>query len=236
MVKGLYEAGNHLYSRMRSIQIVANNLANINTTAYKREIPFSEIIARTENQQNSQITDFTSGALTETNNPLDLAISGHGLFMVKTDNGVELTSNGKFSISDEGFLVNEDGNKVMSKNGEININEALINAKDKLTITTNGEIKIGEVLIDQLMVADVRDQSMLERTSSQNFRMLNGEIPVADESTYEIHQGYVEESNVNPILEMQAMIQINKDFEASQKVVNSLDTIMGRAAQEIGKV
>lgn len=235
MVKGLYEAGNHLYSKMRSIQIVANNLANINTTAYKREVPFSEIIARTENQRNGQITDFTAGALTETDNPLDLAISGHGLFMIQTNNGVELTSNGKFSISDDGFLVNEDGNKVLSKNGEININEMMIDAKNQLTISKNGEIKIGDVLVDQLMIADVQDQSMLERTSSQNFKFLGGKIPVANESDYEINQGYVEESNVNPVLEMQAMIQINKDFEASQKIVTSLDQIMGHA-REIGRV
>jgi len=235
MVKGLYDAGQHLYSKMRSIQIVANNLANINTTGYKREVPFAEIIARKENQLNKQLTDFTSGALVETNNPLDLAITGRGLFMIKTENGIELTNNGNFQISEDGFLVNEQGNKVMSRNGEININEALITSKDKLVITKSGEIKMGDVYIDQLVIADVGDQSMLQRTANQNFTILNDEVAVADESTFEIHQGYIEESNVNPILEMQAMIQINKDFEASQKIVGSLDQMMSKT-QEIGRV
>jgi flagellar basal-body rod protein FlgG len=235
MVKGLYDAGQHLYSQMRSIQIVANNLANINTTGYKREVPFAEIIARAENQNNSQLTDFTSGTLVETENPLDLAITGRGLFMIKTDNGIELTNNGKFQISEEGFLVNGQGNKVMSKNGEVNINEEMISSKDSLVITKTGEIKIGDVFIDQLVVANVEDQSMLQRTADQNFIVINDEVQIADDTKFEIHQGYIEESNVNPILEMQAMIQINKDFEASQKIIGSLDQMMSKS-QEIGRV
>ncbi len=235
MVKGLYDAGQHLYQRMRSIQIVANNLANINTTGYKREVPFAEIIAKEENQINKQITDFTAGSLVETNNPLDLAITGRGLFMIKTENGVELTNNGKFSISEEGYLVNEDGYKVLSKNGEINISESILESKEPLVVTKNGEIKSGTVIIDQLMIADVHDQSILQRKPNQNFSLLSDEIQIADENSYEIYQGYIEESNVNPIHEMQAMIQINKDFEASQKIVGSIDTILSKA-QEIGRV
>ena len=122
MIKGIYTAARALDSRMRNLDIVANNLANVNTTGFKRELPFSEIIDQAGNAQIRQASDFRPGELAQTANPLDLALSGDGFFVVQSENGLQMTRDGKFSISNEGYLVNKQGYKVMGKSGAININ------------------------------------------------------------------------------------------------------------------
>ncbi|MBU2492243.1 MAG: flagellar hook-basal body complex protein [Bacteroidetes bacterium] len=235
MDKGINTIAKNLSHHMKNIEIVANNLANINSTGFKRELPFSEYLSRAEAKDIKQITDYTEGMFTLTGNPLDLALSGEGFFMVKTERGLEITKNGKFSLTDDGFLINAMGNKVMSAKGEINISAKAFDKNKALIITKLGEIKLGDDVVDRLMIAKVENPEKLMRTESQNFYLEGEEYDMADEEKYNIIQGYLEESNTNPILEMQAMIGINKDYETSQKIMNSMDRVMGMA-NEVGKV
>lgn len=235
MIKGIYYVSRNMHSKVNNIEIVANNLANINTTGYKRELPFSEIMARFNNSPIKQMTDFSQGTLLFTSNPLDAAISGKGNFVLQNDKGsLEFTRNGRFRISEEGFLVNEQGFKVMGKKGAIDFLD--FNNKDKtISIAKNGEIKIDNAVIDELKIVDLDNMQGLDRKEGLNFEVSNDEYKELEEGDFEIQQGYLEESNVNPVLEMQAMIDINKDFEASQKMVNFLDISLEKA-NEIGKV
>ena len=235
MDKGINTIAKNLSYHMKNIEIVANNLANINSTGYKRELPFAEYLTRAENKDVKQITDFTEGMFTSTGSPLDLAISGDGFFVVKTDKGREITKNGKFSLTDDGFLVNAMGNKVMSARGEINISESTFDKNKPLVITKQGEIKLGEDTVDRIMIVTVEKPEKLVRTESQNFYQSDEDYKAADEEKFNVIQGYLEESNTNPILEMQAMIGINKDYETSQKILTSMDRVMGMA-NEVGKV
>lgn len=235
MDRGINTIAKNLSYQMKNIEIVANNLANINSTGYKRELPFSEYLSRAENKDIKQITDFSEGMFTSTGNPLDLAISGNGFFMVETERGREITKNGKFSLTEDGFLINAMGNKVMSAKGEINISETAFDKNKPMVITKEGEIKLGEDVVDRLMIVKIEDPEKLIRTESQNFYLADEDYKTADEENFNIIQGYLEESNTNPILEMQAMIGINKDYETSQKIVNSMDRLMGMA-NEVGKV
>ncbi len=235
MVKGLYFAAKSLQDKIRNIEIVANNLANINTTGFKREIPFSEYLDREENKTVKQITDFSEGSLLETGNPFDLAISGKGFFVVKTEQGLEITKNGKFKIDAEGFLTTEDGERVQGKNGEISFLENIFESNKPVTITKDGIIKVGDEIVNQLKIVEVEDTRKLIRSGNGKYYLADEDYRKAPESDFEIHQGYLEESNTNPILEMQAMIKLEKDYEASQKMIASLDQMMGQA-KEIGKV
>lgn len=234
MIQGLYDAGNNLYAQTKSLELVANNLANISTTGYKREVPFSEYITRLSNQPMDQFTDFTEGTLTETKSPLDLAVTGNAFFVVETSRGRELTRNGKFKISDDGYLVNGEGDKVLGTGGEINLSEALTNKNSQIKISKEGEVSIGDRKIGSLLIEKINGQADLQRSPDQNFLAPENESR-ADAGNFEVHQGYLEDSNVNPILEMQAMISINKNFEATQKIIKSLDDTMSRT-KEIGKV
>lgn len=235
MIRGLYNSAIAMNTRMKNLEIVSNNLANINTTGFKREVPFSEYLSREDGTQIKQVTDFSEGNLAETGNPFDLAITGNGFFVVETENGMELTKNGKFSISEDGFIIDEKGNKVQSSNGGINIYDSVVDKNKPITITKEGEVRQGDVVIDKLMITKVTNQEGMVRADGQNFRFEDMDYEPALNTDYEIHQGYLEDSNTNPILELESMIRINKDYEASQKMISSLDTILGQS-KEIGRV
>ncbi len=235
MVKGIYMAARNLDSKVKNIQIIANNLANISTTGYKREIPFSEIMSRFETDHKKQITDHNQGELLQTANPLNMAISGEGFFVLQTDNGYEMTRNGNFKISEEGFLINDQGFKVMGKKGEINVLEFALENDRSFSVANNGEITMGKMIVDELLIGRIDESQEVLRKEGLNFAFEDGDYFPADNNTYEIFQGFLENSNINPVLEMQAMIFNNKDFETTQKVINAFDQSMEKA-NEIGKI
>jgi len=235
MIKGIYTAARALNSRMKNLDIVANNLANVNTTGYKREIPFSEVIDQYGNAQIRQTSDFKAGDLAQTSNLLDLAIVGNGYFVLQTENGMQLTRNGKLSISNDGFLVNEQGYKVMGRNGAININNLQLDKQKEISVSNSGEIKFGDQTVDNLLIAEPEDPQESERISGENFAPGAGGYSVASESGYQVRQGYLEESNVNPIKEMQDMILLNNQYDSAHKMINYLDKSLDEANQ-IGKV
>jgi len=238
MLKGLsqlYRAANVMHNKMTDISITANNLANIDTIGYKRELPFAEVLSRLKNPQVKQITDFSEGEFIQTGNPLDLAISKNGFFMIKTDKGVELTKNGHFKLTEDGEIVDTKGNPLMTESGDLNIYEYTLNKKNKIKISKDGEITVGKEIVDKLKIAKIDDPSTMVRENGGNFSFPHGGYSDASEDDYEIQQGYLEGSNTNPILEMEKMISINKQYETAQKIIQSIDHQMGMA-KEIGKV
>ena len=153
MIKGLYNASKSMNDKIHNIQIVANNLANLSTNGFKREIPFAEYMERAENEGVKQVTDFSEGEFLETDNPLDFAISGKAFFAVNTERGIELTKNGQFEIDEEGYLTTKDGNKVLGEKGNINLDESLLKSKGEITVTDDGQIKVGKFFIDYFLSA-----------------------------------------------------------------------------------
>lgn len=235
MIKGIYTSGSNLHSKVKNMDIVANNLANVNSTGFKRELPFSEIIARYKDENIKQLTDFKQGTLLSTGNPLDMALSGDAYFTLETPDGLEYTRKGQFRISQEGFLVNDQGFKVLGKSGPISLEGIQLEADNEINVSKDGEIKVGKQVVDELQIVKLENDPGLIRKEGLNFSLSGGMYVEAEEETYEVRQGFIEESNVNPVLEMQAMIDINKEFEATQKVISALDNSLEKA-MEAGKV
>lgn len=235
MIKGIYTAARGLNSRMKNLEIVANNLANLNTTGFKRVVPFSEIINQYGKVEIKKATDYQQGNLTKTSNPLDFAISGKGFFVIQTANGPELTRDGKFKISVDGHIVTKQGNKVLGKNGPISVNNLLLDKNKRLTISSNGDIRYGDILIDTLLIANMNSPEQSVRTAGVNFTTGNDGFQIASRGSYSIKQGYQEESNINPIKEMEEMIRLNTEYDSAHKIINYLDQSLGQANQ-IGKV
>ncbi len=236
MIKGIYTAARSLEYKVKNIDVIANNLANLSTTGYKREIPFSEVINQMGDVQVKKLTSQRQGDVLQTANPLDLAISGKGFFAVKNDDGeIELTRNGRFKISDEGFLVNGSDKKVLGKNGPISMEDTMQNKDSVILITKAGEIKIGDKTVDTLLIMNVADPTQLARSNESNFIADGQQCFAAPENDYGISQGYLEGANTNAIEEMEAMIQLNKEYESAQKIIAALDQSLGQA-NEIGKV
>jgi len=235
MVNGIYNVARSLNTKVKSIDVLANNLANINSTGFKKQVPFQEYLDKNGEIAVKQTTDYGQGEVILSANPLDLAISGDGYFLVKTENGTELTRNGKFHISEDGYMVNGNGDKVLGNNGEISFGDLIDADNPSISISKTGEIKIGETNVDSLVIAKLENPQEAIRTSSSNFAVADDNYSVASPQNYEIVQGYLEESNVNPILEMQTMIETNKDYESAYKIMRYLDQTMEKSNQ-IGRV
>jgi flagellar basal-body rod protein FlgG len=235
MIKGIYDAARSLQEKMKNLEVVANNLANINTTGYKRQVPFSEVISKAGQVQLNQFTDYRQGENIQTADPMNAAITGNGFFVLQTENGLKVTRNGSFKISQDGFLVNQDGYKVMGRNGAINLSDFMLDNNSNFQISKSGELRVGKNDVDSLMIVQLTDPQLALRDSGSNFDAGGSSYKVADTSQYQVEQGYLEQSNVNPIQEMQQMIQLNSDFNSAHKMINYLDKSLDEANQ-IGRV
>lgn len=235
MIKGIYQSSRKLEVQAQNFESVANNIANLNTIGYKSQLPFSEVLSKEGEVKVKQYSNFTQGELIRTDNRFDLGIAGKGFFVVNTENGAEYTRNGKMTVNNEGYLVNEQGYKVMGLQGEINIFDIAGQGIRDFTVNKDGEIKVNNELVDTLMIVDLQDEQSSLRLSGLNFTADAGNLKQLQPEDYQINQGYLEESNVNPVLEMEQMIKLSNDYESAQKMMKYLDQSLGQA-NEIGKV
>lgn len=235
MVDGLNSAARSLNLNDKKIGSLVNNLANINSTGYKREMPFEQIINKNgEIKLRSSILDFQQGELLQTDNPLDLAISGDAFFVTENISGnLQFTKNGQFEISDDGYIVDATGNKLIGEGGAILLREDFWQKDQSISVSSDGEIYVGKNFIDKLQLVQIEEKENLVRAGNNSYALKEGYFNKAEEGTYEISQGYLETSNVNPIIEMEEMIRISKEYESAQKMIQYIDEVMGKA-NEIG--
>ena len=236
MIKGIYTAARSLDQRIKNLDVIANNLANLNTTGYKREIPFTEVINSVGDSVIKKVTSQQQGELIQTSNPLDLGISGQGFFAVRSQDGtMELTRNGRFKISEDGYLTDNDGARVLGKNGPISLEDTILDSGEVIKISKEGEVKINDKIIDSILVVNVPQPNELQHLGNSNFG-LDGQAAIPlNENEFSVSQGYVEQANTNAIDEMEAMIQLNREYESAQKVIAALDNSLSQA-NDIGKV
>lgn len=246
-----------LSNEMR-LATTANNLANVNTTGYKKDecafhdtfmrfahdylvdektyirgeklFPESDLVARA--RLSKQYTDISQGSLQQTGNPLDLAISGEGFFKAQVGDEAQLTRAGNFTLDTNGVLVTAQGYPVLVGGGPVSIPP-----NSKVTVDPSGQISAdGEIVgtIDVVTVDNVRE---LEKMGQNFFRIKEGsdaaEIPAPDNVTVE--QGYLEKSNVEVVTEMVNMIETQRAFQAYQKIITSTDQIDRRLIMTLGR-
>jgi len=249
MIKGIYTSALGLIPLQKKLEVVANNLANANTTGFKRDNAFdNELISAssllrdgtvdpTEKDVNEMTTtDFSQGTLQQTNNPLDVAIDGQGFFEVETADGVRLTRDGSFSLSTDGSLVTREGGSVMGTGGPIRIDDVDQIQASQLVIQKDGTIKAGDKIYGQLNIVAPGNLDQISKDGQNQYVLASGgSLHEVDPSSATIRQGYLEGSNVNPVDELIAMIQLQSNFEAGQKAIQSQDSSLDRANQ-VGQV
>jgi len=233
MIKGIYQSARSLLAANKNMEKISGNLANINTVGFKREGMFSEILKSVGQSEVRSSVDTSQGDIYETSNPLDLAILGDGMFALKNKNGYEFTRNGNFNIADDGFLVDQNESKVLGKNGEINLLEYLNSEQTDIKISNKGEISINETHVADLLVVKIDDYE--KRKMGLNFSSEQDIKDLAMENEYQVRQGYLEESNVNPMIELENMINISKDYETAYKMVNYLDSSLEKT-NDLGRI
>jgi len=223
-----------LTNQLNRNDIVANNLANINSVGFKKDVTFFDVLT----QQGAAIqdikvsTDFSQGIIEDTGNSFDLAITGKGFFVVETEEGPAYTRNGHFTVNAEGLLCTNEQNPVQGEDGYIAITDDGLKTGE-FTVHTNGEIFLDDVLINKLKIVDFENYESLSKTTGNSFTTSTG-TPVAVESAT-VLQGRLERSNVDAVNEMIEMIDLQRQFESIQKTINTIDQASQKVTTEVGR-
>lgn len=247
MIKGIYASGSGMLPRMLRLEVIGNNLANINTTGFKRDNIFVQIMKNTSVTQSQgsgelagldvkEYTEFTEGSLKQTNNQLDLAIQGRGFFVVESPGGLLYTRNGNFSLSVEGTIVTAQGYTVLGTGGRIQLPDVRKLAAGELSVSEAGEIMVDKRLVGRLRVANFDDEAVLKKEVGTFFKTDAREgIGGTEGKGSIVRQGFLEESNVDGIEEMIAMVELSRGFESDQKTMLYQDGTLEKA-MDIGRV
>jgi flagellar basal-body rod protein FlgF len=235
MIKGIFQAGRNLQVGEKHIGVISNNLANMGTSGYKKAMPFYQIMMEQGEVITNQVTDFAAGEQLYTGNPLDLALKGNAYFTIETESGDRLTRDGKFSISEEGFLVNRKGDKVLGEGGLINLKDTVGTDKITVSISADGMVKVGDKVVDKLMIMRETEGTKLLKDYEVYFKTANNDFLQVSDDEYVVSQGFLESSNVNAINEMEDMISLSKNYESAKNILTYLDESLEKANQ-IGKV
>lgn len=224
---------------MREQERIANNLANTNTVAYKRQRSFTESLEEFLDHEGSpqstrnQIfrASMDPGPLEKTGNPLDVAISGEGFFALtdEVSGNRRYTRAGQFTLDDEGMLRSASGHLVEGHGGPIQFPAGF----ERVEITPDGSIRADSQVIGRISVFRFDNPQALERLDSSGFDAAGMEA--VDATTSTVLQGHLEGGNVNPIAEMSDMITHFRLFESQQKMLQTTDQVLGQATRELGR-
>jgi flagellar basal-body rod protein FlgG len=199
---------------------------------------------------NEIYTVFEQGSLKQTENPFDMALESEGFFVVDTPTGERLTRNGSFHLGPEGLLVTKEGYPVLGENGPIAIK------KNNFVVDQNGRVyendefpddperliamienEWGETeMVDRLRLESVPNPRYLRKQGSSLWRSTDesGEqLSLEDDVRPRVRQGFLESSNVNSVTEMVQMIEVNRAYEANQKVLQAQDSSTGRLINDV---
>ena len=235
----------HQMTLRRAMDIVANNIANANTTAYKAESPvFNEFLmpeAEAEDRGYGKAAalsfvldtgthrDLAEGNITHTGNPFDVAITGDGFFSVETANGVRYTRAGHFTVDNTNQLVTPMGDPVLSNAGA----PITINPDDgAVEIARDGTISAGGNTIGRLGVVNVENPGAMKKTGDNYLETEQDAVPVENAT---VMQGFIESSNVKPVVEMTRMIEVMRAYTSTQKTINDMGDLQQSAIRQLGR-
>lgn len=225
----------------RQMDVVANNIANLNTTGFKAEqILFEEYVmpvARDNDflsldqplsyvQDWATVHDLTGGAVVQTGNELDVALNGEGFFAVQTAAGERWTRAGSFQLNNQGTLVDLSGNPVLSTGGPITFGPEEVG----ITIAADGAISSSAGAKGQLRIVEFANAQELKR---EGFNLFSGGEPQINTAT-RVMQGHVERSNVSGVTEMAEMIRVQRAYESAASLAQKQDELRRSAIQRLG--
>lgn len=220
---------------MREMQIVANNIANASTNGFRREgLVFAEHVVATGDAASLSVAngsvrhvDLSQGGLTATGGSLDLAISGKGFFLIETPAGNRLTRAGTFTPSPDGELLTPDGYRLLDEAG----GPVTLPPGAPVSIAGDGSVSSAGRPVARIGLWEPEDPLAL---AYQSGTLLDGgALQPAEGGT--IHQGFLEESNVNPVFEVARMIEVQRAYEMGQKFLEAEDGRIRDVIQTLGR-
>ena len=222
-----YVALSRMMAQQRSLEVTATNLANASTPSFKAErMLFSDWLGRQNQVENAPggrtvaytqdratYREQTAGPLSQTANPFDLAVSGDGYFTVDTPRGPRLTRAGRFTPMADGRVGDQDGNALLDTTGK----PVRIAATDtRITIAADGSINSENGPLGRIGLVQPADP---RRLTAEGSRLMRADGPTAPVAAPKIVQGAVEDSNVQPVLELTRMMAELRDFQFTSQFV-----------------
>ena len=246
MLRGLYTAYTGMRNEQYRMDIMSNNLANADTTGFKKEGSTSQAYAEvmavkikdvSENPNTPKrlgnmslgvkigetYTDFSQGSLRDTGNTYDIAIGGSGFFNIEFTNkagetSTKYTRDGGFTITKDGYLVTKDGDYVLGENGRIQLSTTA----GTTVFDRSGNIFQDNRLVASLKITDFEDTNYLTHYGETMWDAKEGAVE-QDAEDAQIYQGYLEMSNASVVKEMVNMITISRQYESNQKMLTTFD-------------
>lgn len=259
MIEGIYVAASGGYKQEKSLEVISNNLANVNTIGFKRDVlafksfmtPFQKsfkkespgLLPATSAQiKDASYTgivelksDLSPGRITATGNPLDVALDGEGFFVVQTKDGVRYTKQGNFKLNNNKILVTQNGDPLIGTGGPITIKSS----GPELSIDIKGKISVGKGLSGEvagnLRIVNFNNPEKLIKSGNGLFMLTGKNSEEIEATNFSIKQGYLELSNVNIIKEMTKMIEVSRTYQAYQQVIQTIDSVNAKAAIDFGR-
>jgi len=234
----------HLTSLRREMEIIANNLANTNTDAFKSEEPlFREMISPTADGGSAApdvtfttdygtVRDMRIGDLLRTGNRLDVALGNDGYFAVQRDTGKAFTRDGNFKLTNTGELTTSDGYKVLDS-----VMQPIIfpQGSELPEIAKDGTISVGGVTLQRLGVFKFENPAAMKKGGDNLYTTDEQETPVPS-SGVKIIQGSVEASNVQPVLEITRMIDVMRKYQTANQMIETGDDMVRKAIDQLSRI
>jgi flagellar basal-body rod protein FlgF len=239
MDSGYYAACAGLAAQTQALDLVANNLANLGTAGYRaQQATFRSLVAGRApvawTPINAAMNDFgvlsgsrvdeSSGSLTATGNPLDLAVAGKGFFVVQSSAGTLYTRDGGFHRTAEGQLVTAEGDPVLGEQGPISLPDG------QITVSPDGTISVDGAVVATLRLAEFSPETPLTAQGNALYSAPEGSaLPPAASS---IRQGMIEGSNVSPVEGVVELITIQRNAEMMQRALSLFDSQLDQTASQ----
>lgn len=230
----------HAVSLQRSVDVIANNIANSSTPGYRAQrVIFEEYLQdpSTELGQFDQVYDYgqftvtKQGATERTGNTFDVALFGEGYFAVETEAGTQYTRAGNFQIGSDGTLMTPQGYPVLS-GGESRI--TIPPDATNITISDRGDISSDQGIIGTLGVFEFANVQFLAPSGDNLYEDRGAGQTEAENTT--VKQGFLETSNVNSVLEIGRLIQTSRDFEVTQRLLQEENERVRQSISRLGQL
>lgn len=204
-------------------------------------------------EQNEVYTVFEQGALKQTDNPFDMALEGKGFMTVQVGDEERYTRNGAYLLSDDGFLVTKDGHKILGENGPVRLkknnfvidqdgviyqNSTFAGDETRLVSLEENEWENLE-RVDRLKLVDFKRTRYLKKQGNSFWMDTRESGPariIGFGERPKIRQGFLEGSNVNPVKQMVQMIEVNRTYEANQRIIQTHDGLLGKLINEAMRI
>jgi len=251
MDRGTYIAASGGLYQIRRLDTVANNLANVSTSGFKKQIlsgetqSFAETFAATVTESDpfaagdqerttpvshlDSQTDFSPGSISRTGNPLNVALRGNNqFFSINTPNGVRYTRAGDFTLAADGRIVTPDGYELVGDGGPI------VTTGADTSISPSGQVTSGGVIVGAIQVVAVNDLKELTPEGSARFALSakGSTTPVEPDLMTESLEG----SNISVVSGMVELIAAHRGFEAYTKMAQSIDQMNSEAITQLSKM